>query len=150
MATYDIYFSGEVLEGQDPALVRQRIGRMFKAQDAALDRPFSGTPVRIKAGLGQETAIKFRVAFRDAGATVDIRRAGQPPAAAPAPAEKPAAPPPRPAAPAAPPEPPPDAEAEGNAEGEAAASGEAEAGGGAAAVEGEAEGGVSGQIKMGL
>jgi hypothetical protein len=56
---------------------------------------------------------------------------------------------PEPVEPVAPNYPEPSAEAEGSAEGEAAASGEAGAEGGAA-VEAEAEGGISGQMKMGL
>jgi len=102
-AVFDIYFSGKVMEGQDPALVRQRVGALFKANEAQLAALFSGNAVRVKAGVDQETAVKYRVAFRNAGALLEIRPAGGVPAAAPRPAaalERPA-PSPAPVTPAA-------------------------------------------------
>ncbi len=72
---FDIYFSGKILDGQDPSLVRQRIAKIFGNDGAALERLFSGANLRVKAGVDQETAVRYRVAFRDAGALVDIRPA---------------------------------------------------------------------------
>jgi hypothetical protein len=62
---------------------------MFKLEGAKLERLFSGQPVAIKKNLDMEQAVKYRVAFREAGALVDIRPAGQttgapPPSPAPA------------------------------------------------------------------
>ncbi len=105
--TFDIYFSGKIMEGQDPAVVRQKVGALFKANEAQLAALFSGKPVRVKAGVDQEAAVKYRVAFRNAGALLEIRPGGGAPAAAePAPAAAPA-PAARPAAPSAPPPPKP-------------------------------------------
>ncbi|MES9906213.1 MAG: hypothetical protein ABW168_26475 [Sedimenticola sp.] len=70
---YDLFYSGKLMEGLDAEEVRGNLARMFKADEAMLNRLFSGTPVRVKGGIDQETAIKYRVAFRDAGALVDIR-----------------------------------------------------------------------------
>ncbi|MES9957512.1 MAG: hypothetical protein ABW120_11325 [Sedimenticola sp.] len=70
---YDIYFSGQVIEGNDPAEVKQKIARLFKADAAKVERMFSGTPVRIKSAVDQETASKYRGAFRDAGALLEVR-----------------------------------------------------------------------------
>jgi hypothetical protein len=72
---FDIFFSGQIMEGQDPGEVRERIGRLFNAQDDQLQRLFSGEPVRIKGGVDEEEASKYRVAFRDAGALVEIKLA---------------------------------------------------------------------------
>jgi hypothetical protein len=72
---FDIFFSGQIMEGQDPAEVRERIRRMFNAQDDQLQRLFSGEPVRIKGGADEEEASKYRLAFRDAGALVEIKLA---------------------------------------------------------------------------
>jgi hypothetical protein len=69
---YDIFFSGSILDGQDPATVREKIGKMFRADAAQLERLFSGQPVKVKAGVDQDMAIKYRVAFREAGALIDI------------------------------------------------------------------------------
>ena len=73
---YDLYFSGQLIEDQELAQVRLKVGKIFGADEAMLDRLFSGKPVRIKAGVHQDSAVKYRVAFRDAGALVEIRPAG--------------------------------------------------------------------------
>jgi len=70
---YDIFFSGQIIEGKELADVRQQIGRLFKANEGQLQHMFSGKPIRIKSGIDQDTAIKFRVAFRNAGALVEIK-----------------------------------------------------------------------------
>ena len=35
---YNIYFGGQVLDGHQPAAVREALGKLFKADDATLDR----------------------------------------------------------------------------------------------------------------
>jgi len=70
---FDIIFSGELLEGQEPEKVRRRVGRMLKASDAQLERLFSGKPAVIKKGADIDTAGKYRLAFRQAGALIMIR-----------------------------------------------------------------------------
>ena len=82
---YDIYFSGKILDDRDAAEVRRRIGKMFKVDDAKLDHLFSGVPVPVKKDVDMDTAVKYRVAFRDAGALVDIKKAAPSAQAAPSP-----------------------------------------------------------------
>lgn len=97
--TYDVYFSGACLKTADPEEAKRKIGAMFKLEGEKLERLFSGKPVPIKRGVDMDQAARFRVAFRDAGALVDIVPAGQP---APDPAARAAAAArPRPAAPEA-------------------------------------------------
>jgi hypothetical protein len=72
---FDIFFSGQIMEGQDPAEARERIRRLFNAKDDQLQRLFSGEAVRIKGGVDEEEASKYRVAFRDAGALIEIKLA---------------------------------------------------------------------------
>lgn len=72
--TYHIIFSGLVLPGRDPLQVRERLGQMFKLGPAQLDVLFSGTQVPIKKHLDLETATKYRTAFQQAGALVELRR----------------------------------------------------------------------------
>ena len=72
---YDIFFSGKIIEGQDDAEVRTKIGQMFKAGPQQLERLFSGKPIKVKSGIDLDNAVKYRVAFRDAGALVDIKPA---------------------------------------------------------------------------
>ncbi len=75
IAKYDIFFSGAIMEGRDQNEVRNKIGALFKADAAQLERLFSGTPVKIKSEVDMETAIKYRVNFREAGALIDIKPA---------------------------------------------------------------------------
>ncbi len=70
--SYDIYFTGQIMDGKDPLEVRQLVGNMFKADQAQLEKLFSGSRVRIKADIDEETATRYRVAFRNAGALVEI------------------------------------------------------------------------------
>lgn len=77
---YDIFFSGQIMQGRDPAEVRENIARIFKASPKQLEFLFSGSHAMVKQGLDQEAAVKYRVAFRDAGALVDVVPAGEQPA----------------------------------------------------------------------
>ena len=93
--TYDVYFSGNLLKDADTEEAKRKIGAMFKLEGDKLERLFSGKPIPIKRGVDMDRAVKFRVAFRDAGALVDIVPEGQPapnPAARPTPPQRPAAP----------------------------------------------------------
>ena len=71
--TYDIYFSGKLIKGHDAEDVQKKIGMMFKLQGPKLDQLFSGQPMPIKRGVDMDQAVKYRVAFRDAGALIEIR-----------------------------------------------------------------------------
>jgi hypothetical protein len=75
---FDILFSGQLIQGRDPDSVRQQVGRLFKASPEQLERLFCGRPVVIKKGVDLEAASRYRLAFRQAGALVDIRPAGAP------------------------------------------------------------------------
>ncbi len=76
---FDVYFSGEILEGKDPARVRTAVGKIFKLSGDKLDALFAGQPRRIKKDLNVEQSGKFREVFRKAGALVHIVPAGQRP-----------------------------------------------------------------------
>lgn len=84
---FDIYFSGKVIDEDQLPEVKQKIGKLFNANEAVLNKLFSGQPTKIKKAVDMDTAIKYRVKFREAGAIVDIRpsqSAAPPPASAPA------------------------------------------------------------------
>jgi len=78
---FDIIFHGQFVKGQDPAQARIQVGRLFKASEAQLARMFSGRPVLIKQAVDLEAASRYRLAFRQAGALVEIRPSTQPPTA---------------------------------------------------------------------
>jgi hypothetical protein len=77
-AQYDIYFAGEVIDGHDPTAVRSSLGKLFKADEATLDKLFSGKLLAIKRGCDKATALKYQQAMERAGATAVIRAAGTP------------------------------------------------------------------------
>jgi hypothetical protein len=84
---FDIYFSGKVIDQDKLPEVKQKIGKLFNASETVLDKLFSGQPTKIKKAVDMDTAIKYRVKFREAGAIVDIRpsqSAAPPPASTPA------------------------------------------------------------------
>jgi hypothetical protein len=72
LETYNVYFSGQIMKDRDPTEVRKRLGALFKLKEAGLERLFSGQPVAIKQGVDMDQAVKYRLAFREAGALVDI------------------------------------------------------------------------------
>ena len=82
MDSFDIYFLGEMLPDADPASVRAGVARLFKVQESAVDRLFSGKPLRVKQGVDAESASRYRSAFRDVGALIQIVANGSPPPAA--------------------------------------------------------------------
>jgi hypothetical protein len=77
---YNVYFAGQVLEGQDAAGVRGRLGQLFKADDATLDKLFSGRTQLVKRDCDKATALKYKQAMEQAGAAPLIKVA-EPPAA---------------------------------------------------------------------
>jgi hypothetical protein len=82
MQSFDIYFLGEMLPDADSVKVRQGVAKLFKVQEDAVERLFSGKPLRVKQGVDAETASRYRAAFRDIGALIQIVPNGSPPPAA--------------------------------------------------------------------
>ena len=82
MQSFDIYFLGEMLPDTDPAKVRQGVAKLFKVQEDRVDRLFSGKPLRVKQGVDADVASRYRGAFRDVGALIEIVPNGSPPPAA--------------------------------------------------------------------
>jgi hypothetical protein len=79
-ARYNIYFAGQLLEGQDLAGVRARIGKLFKADEATLDKLFSGKTQLVKRDCDKATALKYKQAMEQAGAVPVIKAAAASPA----------------------------------------------------------------------
>lgn len=65
---YNIYFAGQILEGQDLSAVRARMAKLFNASEAVLARLFSGEPQVIKRDCDKATALKYKKAMESAGA----------------------------------------------------------------------------------
>ena len=75
---YNIYFSGEVMQGQDPAAVREALGQLFRADEATLDKLFSGKAQSVKRNCDKATALKYKQAMEKAGARPLIKQAEAP------------------------------------------------------------------------
>lgn len=70
---YDIVFKGELVKSVDPAVAKQNVGKLFKMDGAKLDALFSGKTIVLKRGLNFDTASKYRVAIKKAGAVVNLQ-----------------------------------------------------------------------------
>jgi len=79
MGKFDIYFSGELKDGASLETARSAVGRLFRLEGEALERLFTGKVIRVKKGVDADTAGRYRAAFRDAGALVEILPEGDAP-----------------------------------------------------------------------
>lgn len=82
---YSIYFAGQLLDGHEPGAVRARLAKLFNADQATLDKLFSGKAQLIKRDCDKPTALKYKQAMEKAGARpvvklVDAPAGGQAPA----------------------------------------------------------------------
>jgi hypothetical protein len=72
---YNIYYAGQVLEGHAQTDVREKLRKLFKADDATLDKLFSGKAQLLKRECDKDTALKYKQAMEKAGAQPVIKSA---------------------------------------------------------------------------
>jgi hypothetical protein len=72
---YNVYFAGQVMAGSDAQAVRARLAKIFNADEATLDKLFSGTAQLIKRDCDAATAAKYQQALERAGAIPVIKSA---------------------------------------------------------------------------
>jgi len=65
---YNVYFAGQVLDGFDLSSVRDKLAKVFNADQATLDKLFSGKTQLIKRNCDKVTALQYREAMERAGA----------------------------------------------------------------------------------
>ncbi len=70
--TFEVVFSGKLVEGAVLEQVKARVAAMFKVEVAKVERLFSGATVSIKKGLDEATAKKYQMALHKAGAVCRI------------------------------------------------------------------------------
>lgn len=70
---YNVYFAGQVMDGYDPHSVRDKLAKMFNADQQTLDKLFSGKTQLIKRDCDKATALKFKEAMERAGAQPTIK-----------------------------------------------------------------------------
>lgn len=73
---FDLVFSGELVPGYELAQVKKNVQLLFRIDEAKTDVLFSGRAIALKKGLDAETANKYRVAIKKAGARVAVVQCG--------------------------------------------------------------------------
>ncbi|MFI8747403.1 hypothetical protein ACIGKL_19860 [Pseudomonas sp. NPDC077186] len=95
MSRYEIAFSGQLLPGAQPELVKANLAKLFQADAQRIAQLFSGRRIVIKNNLDAAGAEKYRATLERAGARVEVVdmdlpveevELAPPPAAEPAPA----------------------------------------------------------------
>jgi hypothetical protein len=79
---FEVAFSGQIREGENPEDDKARIGKMFNADEAKIAQLFSGNRIVIKKNVDQQTAAKYQTALNRAGAECEVKSMSPPPAAA--------------------------------------------------------------------
>lgn len=69
---YDIIFSGELVPGSDIESVKIRVGALFGADGAQIERLFSGKKLVIKSGLSKDKAKIYLETLKGAGLIVQM------------------------------------------------------------------------------
>ena len=75
---YRLTFSGEVLEGQHPAVVREKLAALLKLESKRVEKLFSGDTVVIKKSVDETMAARFQTAFKQAGGKLRVTRISGP------------------------------------------------------------------------
>ena len=70
---FDVVFRGDIAPGQKVVDVRERVQKLFKADEQQLQRLFSGRPVTIRSALDQAQAEQYEQALLQAGALVEVK-----------------------------------------------------------------------------
>jgi hypothetical protein len=96
--TFEVVFSGKLVEGAAPQKVKANVAALFKVEVAKVERLFSGATVSIKKGVDEVTAKKYQLALYKAGAITRVVNRAAAAAAPKAAVAKPAAAPQKPAA----------------------------------------------------
>lgn len=79
--SFAIAFSGELVEGADPAQVRKNLAQLFKTSPDQVEKLFSGKRVALKKDLDQQTALKYQAVLKKAGAVTVVVNTAVPAAA---------------------------------------------------------------------
>ena len=86
MRRYDIIITGKLLDGVTAGQAAQRLAKLFKTSREQAERLLDGKPHRIKQGLDEATARKFKTALTQVGLQT-VARASESSEAATAPAK---------------------------------------------------------------
>lgn len=90
MTEYKLVFSGDILPGHDPEVVKAQLVALLKVSPAQAPQLFSGRPVTLKKGLDADKAQAYRRKLAALGVGIRVEADRPAPALRPAPAEAPA------------------------------------------------------------
>lgn len=71
----DVFFRGDIAPGENVMAVRERLKKLFNADDKQLQQLFSGRPVVIRRNLDGPAAALYKESMLKAGALVELRPA---------------------------------------------------------------------------
>lgn len=71
---FDVYVTGDTLDGFQRASVLLGLAHLFSIDDAAAAQLFDGSKRQVKAGCDKATALKYREALAGIGAAVLVER----------------------------------------------------------------------------
>lgn len=69
---YRLVFTGEVVDGQHPAVVKKRLSAAFKLDDERAEVLFSGAAVVVKKAADEATATRYQRLFDKVGARLQV------------------------------------------------------------------------------
>ena len=69
---YRLVFTGEVADGQHPAVVKKRLATVLKLDEARMDALFSGKSVVVKKAVDKKTAARYQQMFQQTGARLRV------------------------------------------------------------------------------
>jgi len=69
---FRLVFTGELVEGHHPAVVKQRLAAVLKLDDQRVETLFAGKPVVVKKAADEKTAARFQAVFNKAGARLRV------------------------------------------------------------------------------
>ncbi len=70
---YDIFFTGQLVEGTDPEPAKQNLAKIFKTTPEAVAKLFTGKPKALKRGIDKPEALKYKAALHKAGLLVAFK-----------------------------------------------------------------------------
>ncbi|NVJ62302.1 MAG: hypothetical protein HWE27_18080 [Gammaproteobacteria bacterium] len=71
---FDIVFAGRTAPNKSQEEVKAGLAKLFKTNEAQIERLFSGTEVTVKKGLNYAQAMKYQSALKQVGALVLIKK----------------------------------------------------------------------------
>ncbi|WP_101756956.1 hypothetical protein [Oceanicoccus sp. KOV_DT_Chl] len=70
---YDIYFTGQLVEGTDVETAKINVAKLFKSTPEKMAKLFTGKPQALKRGVDKAGALKYKAALHQAGLLVAVK-----------------------------------------------------------------------------